>query len=345
MVSEALDIHGQGLYSSYSYEYPMVELQETLFRHSPDLDTSNSKELVVQPLSQGAKKYFRCLNCNKGVMDYKHNRIKYCSKKCYLEHHIPPNKGKTNKKQFSCRVCSKTFFSWVFRKYCSQECYHKIPIWNKGKKNVYSKKVRLKMSETKKRLIREGKLKLWWFGKINPNYLTGVKEKIAKANKGNIAWNKGKKGVQPPPPIKGLTFDDFYGKHKAEQIKEKIRDKRKNQKIPKSFTKPERILIEIIKKHSLPYRYTGDGSFWIENINPDFVDCNGKKVALEVFGDYWHNPLMRIGLKWHKTEVGRKEIYKKYGWKSIILWEKDIYKGEKNILKIIKGGNENVTRQ
>jgi len=57
--AQPLDIQPSDLYSSYAYDYPMVELQETLFRYSTDLEkASNSqKELVVLPLNRGAKKY------------------------------------------------------------------------------------------------------------------------------------------------------------------------------------------------------------------------------------------------------------------------------------------------
>ena len=76
--------------------------------------------------------------------------------------------------------------------------------------------------------------------------------------------------------------------------------------------------------------------FWIENINPDFVESNGRKIAIEVFGDYYHNPLLKKGLKWSRTQPGREEIFKKYGWKSLILWEHEIKKGEEHILERIK---------
>jgi len=52
--AQPLDICGEGLYSSYAYDYFMVESQELLFRYSPDLDTSDSqKGLVVRPLNRG----------------------------------------------------------------------------------------------------------------------------------------------------------------------------------------------------------------------------------------------------------------------------------------------------
>jgi len=45
-------------------------------------------------------------------------------------------------------------------------------------------------------------------------------------------------------------------------------------------------VIELIKKYNLPYKYVGDGKFWVGKpaMNPDFVHNNGKKVVLEVLG-------------------------------------------------------------
>lgn len=78
----------------------------------------------------------------------------------------------------------------------------------------------------------------------------------------------------------------------------------------------EQRLINIIIKYGLPYKYTGDGSFIIGRLNPDFVNVNGEKIAIEVFGGHWHQnkkgPL--------RTEEGRRAILKEYGWKLIVIW-------------------------
>lgn len=99
---------------------------------------------------------------------------------------------------------------------------------------------------------------------------------------------------------------------------------RKARKFPTHHTKPELIFEAICKKHNLPFKYTGDGSFWIKNINPDFVECNGKKTAVEIFGDYWHSPLLNRNLREKATLSYRKRILKKYGWKLIVFWETDL---------------------
>lgn len=103
-------------------------------------------------------------------------------------------------------------------------------------------------------------------------------------------------------------------------------------------TIPERIYQEIVDNNSLPFKYTGDGSFWIENINPDFVECNGKKIVVEIFGDYWHSPLLNWGLSENRTLFYRKAILKQYGWKMIVFWESDLKRkdAEAFVLSILK---------
>lgn len=82
----------------------------------------------------------------------------------------------------------------------------------------------------------------------------------------------------------------------------------------------EKRLIALIDKYSLPYRYTGDGSFTIGRLNPDFVNVNGDKIAIEVFGGRWHqnktDPL--------RTEEGRRQVLKEYGWKLIVIWGEEL---------------------
>ena len=99
---------------------------------------------------------------------------------------------------------------------------------------------------------------------------------------------------------------------------------RKAQKFSKHHTKPELIFEQICKKNNLPFKYTGDGSFWIGKLNPDFVDINGKKIVIEIFGDYWHSPLLNQNMKECSTLEYRKRYYKKYKWQSIFLWESDL---------------------
>ena len=100
-------------------------------------------------------------------------------------------------------------------------------------------------------------------------------------------------------------------------------------------TRPESRFIHICERKNLTFRYVGNGAFWIENLNPDFVESNGKKIAVEIFSDYWHNPLLNRRITPIMLYNSRKKILEKYGWKCIIFWESEIMstKAEDVVLK------------
>lgn len=85
------------------------------------------------------------------------------------------------------------------------------------------------------------------------------------------------------------------------------------------MTKPEIKISQILYDYG--FIYTGNREFWLKflngkNKNPDFI-LEGRKIAVEVFGNYWHkdeNPNDLI------------EEYRKIGWDCMVLWECDIMK-------------------
>jgi len=96
-------------------------------------------------------------------------------------------------------------------------------------------------------------------------------------------------------------------------------------------TQPEIKMMKIIERNNLPYRYVGDGQFWIRRINPDFVNTNSEKKVIEVFGDYWH-----------RNDNGeRKKIFEEFGYECIVVWESELNNlSEKQIVKRITKGDD-----
>ena len=99
-------------------------------------------------------------------------------------------------------------------------------------------------------------------------------------------------------------------------------------------TKPsgaERRFMEICERYNLPFAYVGDGKLIIDGFNPDFVNTNGKKQLIEIFGNYWHrDPFDR-----RKSEWGRSYHYAKFGFKTLIIWENEL-RDERKVVKKIK---------
>ena len=99
--------------------------------------------------------------------------------------------------------------------------------------------------------------------------------------------------------------------------------------------KPEKLLKKLFNK-ILPkeYKFVGDGKVFLGNFCPDFININGQKKIIEHYGDYWHNkPDAKIRNK------RRIKTYKKYGYKTLIIWEhelKDLNKVKEKVLEFNK---------
>lgn len=87
---------------------------------------------------------------------------------------------------------------------------------------------------------------------------------------------------------------------------------------------------KIINENNLPYRFVGDGSFVIERYNPDFINTNNEKVAIEVYARYFKKKKHLTIKGW---KISRQNTFRKYGWKLLFFDETQI--DEKNILKKI----------
>lgn len=59
------------------------------------------------------------------------------------------------------------------------------------------------------------------------------------------------------------------------------------------------------------YKYVGDGKFWIENANPDFINVNGYKKAIEIYSPYWKIRDYGSVLNYQRQ---RRLLFSKYGW-------------------------------
>ena len=213
-------------------------------------------------------------------------------------------------------------------------------------------------TEESKDKIREKmkKRKHNWGNKISKT-LTGRKrtaeecKNISEAKKGIPSFRKGISKIEEFGLIRGLELIENcrqrmlgHKRNKESSIKQAISiqktmklkfkdDKYKLKKLKQLHrglktrpNKPEKILIDIVNKAKLGFIYVGDGSFWLtrntQSFNPDFLN-NKIKCIIEVFGDYWHNLP-----NYKETDIERLQIYKKYGYETLVIWEHELRKNK-----------------
>jgi len=154
--------------------------------------------------------------------------------------------------------------------------------------------------------------------------------KISKALKGRkITWgdkiSKAKKGKTPPgfsKCMKRVKYLWTVPEWRETMIKKLIKG------LLKRPTSLEKKFMKFIEKYNLPFSYCGNGSLLIGYKNPDFVECNGKKICIEVANRIpYHHP---------KGYAKRRiEHFAKYGWKCIVIWDEEL-KNEKLLLEKIR---------
>lgn len=98
---------------------------------------------------------------------------------------------------------------------------------------------------------------------------------------------------------------------------------RKYVKIPKHHTTIECIYWGISKMNDINSEFTGDSSFWIGRLNPDFI-IRDNRIAIFINGDYWHSPLLRYNMGETQRVDFQVKTCKKNRWKAVIIWESDL---------------------
>ena len=142
------------------------------------------------------------------------------------------------------------------------------------------------------------------------------KKKVSLSKKGDKNPSK-RESVrsQISDTVKTLWQDDDYKEKQIYLIRKGLSD---------SPNKAEQKLHSILEKlFPGEYRFVGDGEVIIAGKNPDFININGQKKIIELFGDYWHSEEV-VGRPAEEEEKQRIEIFQQYGYKTLIVWEKEL---------------------
>jgi G:T-mismatch repair DNA endonuclease (very short patch repair protein) len=248
-----------------------------------------------------------------------------------------------------CLECGKEFEVFPVRtkkgwaKYCSRGCYGKVQSrmlrgakavgWKGGPKKLICEQCG-KEFETRQCYAKRGGAKY-----CTPACFYNARSK-EMMGENNHHWNGGK--IERECQECGKIFlaqvaniKKGWGKYCS------LSCARKNRRFPTHHTKPERIFEEICKRNTLPFRNVSNSKLWIgktPSLNPDFVESNGKKVAIFINGDYWHSPLLRYNIRDSQRADVQMRICKRHKWKPIILWETDLLRedAEEFVLETLK---------
>ncbi len=103
----------------------------------------------------------------------------------------------------------------------------------------------------------------------------------------------------------------------------------------KKPTKPEMELANLLNtEFPNEWRYVGNGEVIIGGKNPDFINVNGKKQIIEVFGDWWHGE-KKTGMSNKEVVESRIQSFAEYGFDALIIWQRELKQPKKVLAKII----------
>lgn len=175
---------------------------------------------------------------------------------------------------------------------------------------------------------------------IKPNEETRIK--IGKANKGKTRTLESKARIStgirkyyesPEARIKRGTVSKRVWQNMTQECRDKIiQARRLNAQITPN--KAEVNLLNLLETYyPSEWRYVGDGQIIIGGKNPDFINVNGRKLIIELYGDYWHNE-KRTGRTKEEEIKYRENIYSQYGYRTLIVWEEELEYPEKILERI-----------
>lgn len=151
----------------------------------------------------------------------------------------------------------------------------------------------------------------WMLGKICPEE---IKFKIAQSMKGK---NKQEKTLDHKKKL-SVVRSNLWKESSYVSKQMKARGVKKNKK----ETLLEKILYDLCPDE---WEFVGDGKMIINGKCPDFININGQKKIIELFGDYWHR---------NDDPQDRINCFKPFGFDTLVIWERELKDIENVKLKI-----------
>ena len=285
-----------------------------------------------------------CKICNIECKSFKslasHTRQKHkISKKDYYDNFFK-TKSEGKCKFVGCNNDTRFYgLKQGYSDFCSQKCYNNFPerlefARSNMKKMWKNPKIKKSITDSVKKQWKENNsyIKLMKTPKTNfriKQTISQIKryedinERVKTSKSIKEAYDKNPKLRINAANHSKKMWNDPNSKFNTDSYLEKIMMFfRKGKK-----TKPEVIVEQVLDIVNVKtFKYTGNGTFWINRKNPDFVDFKNKKI-IEVFGDYYHSEYFRKKSGDFSSniehELDRKKHFEKEGYSCLILWEKE----------------------
>ena len=149
-----------------------------------------------------------------------------------------------------------------------------------------------------------------------------TQETIEKMRQSHLGIKSSETTKEKLKAIVTLFWSTDRGKERRKEASHAMTEKNSNLEFRlsqhKKPNKPE-IKLQKLLDSEFPneWKYVGDGNFILAGKCPDFVNINGKKAIIELYGSYWHkgqDPNVRINL------------FSEYGYSTLVLWENQLDK-------------------
>ena len=158
---------------------------------------------------------------------------------------------------------------------------------------------------------------------------SGTGEKISRSNTGRVVSKETRKKISKSNKGRSWTLSKEQRKRKHIMQLKKWQDPVYKEKRLRAIfaghntspNKPERRLENgLTKMFPGEYKFVGNGKTFVGGKCPDFINVNGQKKIIEMFGDYWHFE-GHTGRTRKQEENQRVRHFKKYGFRTLIIWE------------------------
>ena len=184
------------------------------------------------------------------------------------------------------------------------------------------------LSEKHRASIGKASKKIW--ATIDEEKKNEWRQKIGAGNRGKVVSDEArkkisiaKKGKRASPATefkKGMKHSRDHLEYMSKVMSTLWRDPKYIKKMAKALritpNKPETFMINLLNDlYPGEWKFTGDFSFMINGKCPDFVNCNGQKKCIEIFGNYWHKG---------EDPQDRIDMFNPFGYETLVIWEHEL---------------------